>query len=391
MLSHLSVKFQRDATEESHEPRAALFLNRFTRTLTIMYATNGIEQIIGISGEEMKGRSFYYCIAQNCLEDAVKCLETAKGNDSIAYLLFWFRDPRQDDPPASDTTSEPATEDAIMTDVEDEGGVRLDAIGPDPNFDESTSASVSTGPGHTQTAEPEVEAGASRPTPGHPNPHLIPGGSHDDEVRTSSGESQAATAAIFDRPNPAASAQSSAPTSPSVAGGAGPNPLIELEAVVSCTSDGLVVILRRARPLIPGTVADASPPGRPAVASPPRGVGYPHGVFAAPWGAEPVFIPEQPRPEPGWYHGMQPSPGPSPQDFLNSIREVAVFAWALVGINGNLVDHGRGRPEGEALPHSGLPIWSPQWPGQDSGNASLAGTEGGTPTVFSGGPGRTAH
>ena len=60
MLSHLSTKFDLGPEEQTHEPRAALFLNRFTRTLTVMYATSGIEQIIGISGDAMKGRSFYY-------------------------------------------------------------------------------------------------------------------------------------------------------------------------------------------------------------------------------------------------------------------------------------------------------------------------------------------
>ncbi|KAF1361071.1 hypothetical protein EJ07DRAFT_75914, partial [Lizonia empirigonia] len=99
MLSHLSSKFDLGPDEQTHEPRAALFLNRFTRTLTVMYATSGIEQIVGISGEEMKGHSFYYCIALNCLTEAVRCLESAKGNDSIAYMRFMFRDPRQEDPP----------------------------------------------------------------------------------------------------------------------------------------------------------------------------------------------------------------------------------------------------------------------------------------------------
>src|SRR5215470_7806889 len=116
MLSHLSTKFKQAADDQTHEPRAALFLNRFTRTLTIMYATTGIQRIVGISSENMKGRSFYYCIAENCLEDAVKCLETAKGNDSIAYLRFWFRDPRQDDQ-ANQFTPDAEDTDAGMTDV----------------------------------------------------------------------------------------------------------------------------------------------------------------------------------------------------------------------------------------------------------------------------------
>jgi len=88
MLSYLSAKFKQAADDQTDEPRATLFLNRFTPALTIMYATTGIEKILGISNENMKGRSFCYCIDENCLEDAVKCLETAKTNDSIAYLRF---------------------------------------------------------------------------------------------------------------------------------------------------------------------------------------------------------------------------------------------------------------------------------------------------------------
>lgn len=121
MLSHLSAKFAQPAKAQQHEPRAALFLNRFTRTLTIMYATSGLQEVIGISAETMRGRSFYYCIAENCLQDAVKCLENAKGNDSVAYLRFWFRDPRQDDqPPPPDEDS-----DEEMTTDTSTGGVDL--------------------------------------------------------------------------------------------------------------------------------------------------------------------------------------------------------------------------------------------------------------------------
>jgi hypothetical protein len=44
---------------------------------------------------------------------------------------------------------------------------------------------------------------------------------------------------------------------------------------------------------------------------------------------------------------------------MNSIREVAVFAWSLAGINGNIASYGRGIPKGEAQPPGGLPIWDP--------------------------------
>jgi hypothetical protein len=311
MLSHLSSKFDLGPEEQTHEPRAALFLNRFTRTLTVMYATSGIEQIIGISGEAMKGRSFYYCIAPNCLEDAVRCLESAKGNDSIAYMRFFFRDPRQEDAPES-VSSE--SEDDIMTDAtssddESEGGVRLG--GPsmsgasDPNSASRTNSGDSTNPADTHQA-------------------------------------------IFG--DPARSSVSSAVGSP---GSEARDEPIELEAVISCTSDGLVVCLRRARPMLPGIIPAAQPAQQ-----------Y-NGIYAAPWAAQPVFHPAPPQMPPyplGAQHPAMVQAGPSLQfqnQFMQSIRDVAVFAWALTGINGSLTDYARGKPVGESQPPEGFQVWNP--------------------------------
>jgi hypothetical protein len=221
--------------------------------------------------------------------------------------------------------------------------VRLNAVPPQPP--ESSSDSTSAPASSSRTSIRPAEAGPSQPPPSG-----IAG--------TILGEPEAA--------------RSSTPTSPSMNTN---NTPIELEAVVSCTSDGLVVILRRARPLIPGTVSDPLRTGQ-AVA-PTQPIHYPRGTFAAPWAPEPVFIPDQPRPaQPGWYHGMhpqyvQPMPvpsGPSPQDFMNSIREVAVFAWGLVGINGNLAEYGRGDPVGHSQPPEGFPVWEPHT--IDSGNVT---------------------
>src|SRR2546423_5619941 len=93
MLSYMSNKFSQAQAPHSHEPRAALFLNRYTRTSTIMFATSGVANVLGIRADHLIGKSFYFCIAENCLSDAVRCLERAKANDSIAYLRFWFRNP----------------------------------------------------------------------------------------------------------------------------------------------------------------------------------------------------------------------------------------------------------------------------------------------------------
>lgn len=343
MLSHLSAKFSQPVKEQSHEPRAALFLNRFTRTLSIMYATTGIQDIIGISAEEMRGRSFYYCIAENCLSDATKCLENAKGNDSIAYLRFWFRDPRQDDPPpAQDTDSdEEMTTDASVDN--DEGGVGVDS-------------ESNTSPDTTVGAEAmEVDSGSKHE-------------SH------SSGESTADThEAIFGEPAVAHSSASSVGPSPERSRSGSrpqPNDAIELEAVISCTSDGLVVCMRRARPMIP------HPTHRPAKPV------YENGLFAAPWGNDPLLPPVETRATAGYGTAFAPSLGPrgaqanhvapprslEAADFMSAIRDTAIFAWALTGINGSLAEFGQGKPLGESLPQDGLPVWASDPRGNSSGS-----------------------
>ncbi|KAF2180562.1 hypothetical protein K469DRAFT_592002 [Zopfia rhizophila CBS 207.26] len=316
MLSHLSSKFSLEPEEQTHEPRAALFLNRFTRTLTVMYATSGIEQIIGISGEAMKGRSFYYCIQENCLEDAVRCLETAKGNDSIAYLRFFFRDPRQDDPPEAAPSE---SEDEEMTDITasgdgSEGGVDLRLL--------SRSNDESSGQSRSYTSN-SMDVGSDE-SPSNP--------------RTNSGESAARSSTSS---RPAGSSRSERRDEP-----------IELEAVVSCTSDGLVVCLRRARPMVPTPL-------------PPTQAAHHNGIFAAPWAPEPMFLPALPHPPPyplGAQHPAMAQVGPTAiqNEFMKSIRDVAVFAWALTGINGSLAEYSRGKPNGESQPPEGFQVWAPE-------------------------------
>ncbi|KAF2637516.1 hypothetical protein P280DRAFT_482950 [Massarina eburnea CBS 473.64] len=297
MLSHLSSKFSLGAEEQTHEPRAALFLNRFTRTLSIMYATSGIEQVIGISNEEMLGRSFYFCIQEDCLRQAAHCLEAAKGNDSIAYLRFMFRDPRQEDPAAF------GSEDDDMTDV--------------------------------TTSEDESEAGTENQGPSAPARDFPNGHSSSDADGEESAEDL----------------RSSVPPSPFSEAPAEP---IELEAVISCTTDGLVVCLRRARPMIPNAQLPSSSHHQP--------------VFAAPWGVQPVFQPALPQQPPYPLGAQHPAmaltqPGPVQSAFMQSIRDVGVFAWALVGINGSFAEYSRGKPAGESQPPYGFPVWDPM-PGE---------------------------
>lgn len=342
MLSHLSAKFAPSIPMKvaDHEPRAALFLNRFTRTLTIMYATSGLQDVIGIPAEAMRGRSFYYCIAQNCLQDAVKCLENAKGNDSIAYLRFWFRDPRIDDEPVPSEDS-----DEEMTIDTSEGGVSLQSEHESPRSEKDS-----------MDVDVDDIKHASRHSSGE-----------------SSTRRQDTHEAIFGEAPVAESSASSSPDRDGII-----YEPVELEAVVSCTSDGLVVCLRKARPMIPH--ATSSAPAR----SP-----YANGLFAAPWALEPVLPPLESKSSGGF--GTDATASFAPQaarnspaagvvaqsDFMTAIREQAVFAWALTGINGMLAAYGEGKPLGESVPDGGFPVWAndPRNQGDDSSTGYNSGQD----------------
>ncbi|KAJ8131437.1 hypothetical protein O1611_g2187 [Lasiodiplodia mahajangana] len=316
------------------EPRAALILNRFTRSLTIMFATNAVSSILGVGPDQLQGRSLYACIAENCWSDAIKCLESAKANDSIAYLRFWSRDPRA-------TGAEEGEGDVEMRDHEDEAlendsdsGVRLTDI-VDVSADEGLRNFIK----REATSSPRMD----QPTTadGLNNQHGL--------SATLTGRAQMVTTRGVQGLAAQRRVQACRPE---------PIRTREIEAVVSCTSDGLVMVLRRARPPIPSL----HPPMVPA--------DFEKGLFAAPWSEHPV----RPNYPPELFYAFQPpllpqympvqervkaAGGPPTDQLMKSIRDVAVFAWGLVGINGNLASCSRGNPSGESQPPDGLPIWDP--------------------------------
>ena len=351
MLQYISSKFSQNIRPQPNEPRAALFLNRFSRTLTIMYATNGLADLLGISSDQLTGKSFYYCIQENCLREGVKCLESAKANDSIAYLRFWFRDPRQHD--ISLDQDEPMT-DGNSSGDDDDGGVNLSHL---MDRDGSEHA-ISTGSSNSMRSSVERDTRTGR--------NLDPNSRSSSENSTDMGGNS--NDRMFDRPEGQQSRTSSIST-PDDSGVPFTQPEssrseIEVEAVVSCTSDGLVVVLRGARPFVPHlTIPSTEPPKSQ----------YRNGFFASPWSNDPV-VPDADRRSGNLPCDVQPSrfplaptagqaataatTGPYSEDFMNSIRETAVFAWSLTGINGSLAQYGRGTPSGESQP-STLQIWQP--------------------------------
>ncbi|RPB03224.1 hypothetical protein L873DRAFT_1670829, partial [Choiromyces venosus 120613-1] len=236
MLTHLSDKFKAPPPG-SHEPRAALILNRFTKTSSILYASSALNGLLGVELDNSVGISFYECIQRECLEDAIQAIEQAKENDSIAYLRFIWRNPGEG------------------------------PDGRDSTYGEGDNDAAANGNGN--------------------------GRAHHQQQRI----------------------QSSV------------GPALVMEAVVSCTSDGLVVVLRKARPIIPT----------------PENLEQPVGHFVSPWStaasdsrrrtADEMDAPSSilvPR-----------LSGPTAAGFMDSIRQVAVFAWSLRSINQGLLQYAR--------------------------------------------------
>ncbi|QSZ35689.1 hypothetical protein DSL72_006811 [Monilinia vaccinii-corymbosi] len=291
MLESLSFKFRENNLDiTAREPRAALILNRFTRSLTIMYCTDAIEKVLGISKDYMVGKSFYECIQQQCLTESIAAIESAKGNDSIAHLIFWCRDPRHPHEIEELNQALDSVSDISGSEDEDEGG----SVG------ENSSTSPST---RTRSASQPTRGGVVR---------------RNNRQRSGDNPTTREVLPVFQP--------------------------IQLEAVISCTSDGLVVILRKA-PI-------ASPVEHRAI---------------APWGVNPI-APHVHRPDANdrFVHGPEApalQPGASQEDAIRSIRDVAVFAWALCGINGNIGAYGHGKPGPRSQPKA-LPVYAPYGPAE---------------------------
>lgn len=355
MLEHLSPKFKMPPVER--EPRAALILNRFTRNLSIMFATNAVASVLGLAPDQVKDKSFYRCIQERCLPDAVRCLEGAKANDSIAYLRFWSRDPREADDIEDDDANDGADgEDHPMAD-EDRHSSTSDSEGGGAELDSRMALDEDDTTVHGGIKqEQEDEPMDSVPSASSSSAHESAG-----NAASSSRPRNTNRASRSQRPSASNAVQGQRPgrRQPRRQDRRQPLPSVELEAVVSCTSDGLVVVLRRARPAIP--------PAHPPLALP---WDFENGLFAAPWAPQPVrpHIPPEmlytfrpplmPQYMPLQDH-VRAAGGPPNDQLMHSIREVGVFAWGLCGINGNLHAFSHGMPRDEAVPPDGLPVWDP--------------------------------
>lgn len=369
MMGHLEPKFDASAAPARRERRAALILNRFTRTLAVLYATDSLADLLGISPESIDGKSFYECIHRRDLPDAIKVLESAKANDSIAYLRFQYRDPRSADE-MDDTPSQ-------SSDSDEEGGVRLhQSSTPMPGAYPSDDMDIDMGDAGTHIKQEEIKEEDD-------DKNLLRPGFNNS--RSNSDRSEAARDTSIFGSHRSRSSTSSAPSSNDQRGANGRRASppqqqdvepIMVEAVVSCSSDGMVVIIRRVHPDeldVPQQEPAPNAFAQPAQQQQPQSVMQQQSLFAAPWGVQPIVPGYQPEQAIAIGKEFQPhlvaleahahaTGGPYNPQFMQTIRDVAVFAWAVAGINGNLANHATGTPHGQALPPHGLPVWDQNAP-----------------------------
>lgn len=284
MLSYLSSKFSQESQSHAREPRAALFLNRFTRTATIMYATSGVYEVLGVQADQISGKSLYSFIQEDYLQESVECLESAKANDSIAYLRFRYRNPFQEALVAKFDNL------GISESDEEDGGVAVSGSHSSVSMGRSAHSRPSTGGAHSVSSVPSFK--------GHDSSSEFIS-----ETTDTTPEAQQA---------------------------------IQLEAVISCTSDGLVMVLRKAHLPAAGGLSEAS------------NVQHSDNTFASPWGIEPSMPETSQIPE---TTGRSfPAISPIETEVMATIRDVAVFTWPLSGINGWLAEFSRGTPGADTPP-----------------------------------------
>ncbi|KAF9574651.1 hypothetical protein EC968_005881 [Mortierella alpina] len=75
------------------EPRACMILNRFSRSLGIMYASPSCEIIFKLEPEEIVGRPFLLFIRSDDLATFVEQVDLAKSTNAVTHMRFWFQSP----------------------------------------------------------------------------------------------------------------------------------------------------------------------------------------------------------------------------------------------------------------------------------------------------------
>lgn len=76
------------------EPRACMILNRFSRSLGIMYASPSCQIIFGVEPDQIVGKPFLLFIRADDLASFVEQVDLAKASNIVTHMRFWFQSPK---------------------------------------------------------------------------------------------------------------------------------------------------------------------------------------------------------------------------------------------------------------------------------------------------------
>lgn len=75
------------------EPRVCIIMNRFTRNLSVMYASSACELVFRVDPDQMVGLSFLLFIRADDLSSFVGQMDVVRSTSAIVHMRFWFQSP----------------------------------------------------------------------------------------------------------------------------------------------------------------------------------------------------------------------------------------------------------------------------------------------------------
>ncbi|KAF8937279.1 hypothetical protein EDD21DRAFT_389774 [Dissophora ornata] len=75
------------------ELRVCMILNRFSRNLTVMYASSACERVFHIDSEQIIGKPILLFIRADDLSSFVEQVDMVKSTTAITHMRFWFQSP----------------------------------------------------------------------------------------------------------------------------------------------------------------------------------------------------------------------------------------------------------------------------------------------------------
>ena len=75
------------------EARVCLIMNRFTRSLTVMYASSACEKVFHLDPDDLTGKPILLYIRADDLAPFVEQVNFIKSSSAISQMRFWFQSP----------------------------------------------------------------------------------------------------------------------------------------------------------------------------------------------------------------------------------------------------------------------------------------------------------